>query len=77
MFIPSFVNARGLRHKKNGASSGDEVPFQGGCPAEIAEIAEMFHGRSLSCSLSWFMASLGRMDLPSISKVERILASGK
>ena len=29
MFIPSFVNARGLRHKKNGASSGDEVPRRG------------------------------------------------
>lgn len=34
--------------KKNGASSGDEVPFLGDCPAESAEIAEMFHGRSLS-----------------------------
>lgn len=77
MFIPSFVNARGLRHKKNGASSGDEVPFQGGCPAEIAEIAEMFHWRSLSSLLRWFMASEGRMNFPSISEVERILASGK
>lgn len=26
----------------------DEVPFLGDCPAESAEIAEMFHGRSLS-----------------------------
>ena len=34
--------------KKNGASSGDEVPFLGDCPAESAEIAEMFQGRSLS-----------------------------
>lgn len=63
--------------KKNGASSGDEVPFQDGCPAESAEIAEMFHGRSLSSKRSWFMASLGRMDFPSISEVVRILASGK
>ena len=63
--------------KKTEPHRGDEVPFLGDCPAESAEIAEMFHGRSLSSKRSRFMASLGRMDFPSISEVVRILASGK
>lgn len=43
-----ICQCKGIAAKKTEPHRGDEAPFLGDCPAEIAEIAEMFHGRSLS-----------------------------